>query len=180
MRSKFDFNLADMVYDMVRKSINDGTIDQMVLAEDIDTDEPDDDEDLIMTRNARFNTFSLTAGYGYNWAFAHNWLLGAAVFVNPGLKTCDAHMENVNDMMENIDREDHGRNEYEAIGKYHHTGVNLDFKAHLGITYNNTQWYCGALAAVYDNHYNANDYHLRNTYGSVNLYAGFYFGKRKK
>ena len=180
MRSKFDFNLADMVYDMVRKSINDGTFDQMVLAEDIDTDEPDDDEDLIMTRNARFNTFSLTAGYGYNWAFAHNWLLGAAVFVNPGLKTCDAHMENVNDMMENIDREDHGRNEYEAIGKYHHTGVNLDFKAHLGITYNNTRWYCGALAAVYDNHYNANDYHLRNTYGSVNLYAGFYFGKRKK
>lgn len=180
MRSKFDFNLADMVYDMVKKSINDGTFDQMVLAEDIDTDEPDDDEDLIMTRNARFNTFSLTAGYGYNWAFAHNWLLGAAVFVNPGLKTCDAHMENVNDMMENIDREDHGRNEYEAIGKYHHTGVNLDFKAHLGVTYNNTQWYCGALAAVYDNHYNANDYHLRNTYGSVNLYAGFYFGKRKK
>ena len=105
MRSKFDFNLADMVYDMVKKSINDGTFDQMVLAEDIDTDEPDDDEDLIMTRNARFNTFSLTAGYGYNWAFAHNWLLGAAVFVNPGLKTCDAHMENVNDMMENIDRE---------------------------------------------------------------------------
>ena len=83
MRSKFDFNLADMVYDMVKKSINDGTFDQMVLAEDIDTDEPDDDEDLIMTRNARFNTFSLTAGYGYNWAFAHNWLLGAAVFVNP-------------------------------------------------------------------------------------------------
>lgn len=80
-------------------------------------------------------------------------------------------------MIENMIIEDHDK--YNTVDTYHHTGVNLDFKAHLGITYNNTRWYCGASATVYDNHYNAHDYHLRNTYGSVNLYAGFYFGKRK-
>ncbi len=176
MRTKFDLNINDLVIDMIDKSIHDGTIDQLIDDDDTNTDKPDNDDDFLLTRNARFNTVSLTAGYGYNWVFAHNWLLGGAAFVSPGLKTCDAHIVSMNDMIENMIIEDHDK--YNTVDTYHHTGVNLDFKAHLGITYNNTRWYCGASASVYDNHYNAHDYHLRNTYGSVNLYAGFYFGKR--
>lgn len=177
MRTKFDLNINDLVIDMIDKSIHDGTIDQLIDDDGTNTDKPDNDDDFLLTRNARFNTVSLTAGYGYNWVFAHNWLLGGAAFVSPGLKTCDAHIVSTNDMIENMIIEDHDK--YNTVDTYHHTGVNLDFKAHLGITYNNTRWYCGASATVYDNHYNAHDYHLRNTYGSVNLYAGFYFGKRK-
>ena len=181
MRTKFDLNISELVIDIVKKSILDGTFDELV-----QNDMGDDgsstglEGDMLVTRNARFNTISLTGGYGYNWAFAHNWVMGAAAFASPGLKTCDAHFEKLSDVTSNIFNEDHGKDNYQTVEKYHHTGVNLDFKAHLGVTYNNSRWYAGATAAFYDNHYNAHDYHLRNTYGSVNLFAGFYFGKRNK
>lgn len=178
MRSKFDLNITDLVTDMLIKSISDGTFNEESL-DNTDTDtSADSDDDMLVTRNARFNTFSLSAGYGYNWVFARNWLVGAAAIVSPGLKTCDAHFEDLNETINNVITNHSGSSSYVPVESYHHTGVNLDFKVHLGVTYNNTRWYCGASASVYDNHYNAHDYHLRNTYGSVNLYAGFYFGKR--
>lgn len=97
-----------------------------------------------------------------------------------GFKTCDAHFEKLSDVLINVFNEDHGKNNYEIDDEtYHHTGVNLDFKPHLGITYNNSRWYAGTTAVCYENHNNAHDYHLRNTYGSVNHFADFYFGKRK-
>ena len=183
MRTKFDLNITELVIDMLKKSIIDGTIQQMMEEDQKEAESSESteltDEERFVTRNARFNTVSLTAGYGYNWAFAHNWVLGAAAFVSPALKTCDAHIEDINEATDNFLSGNFQGNEYTTVDKYHHTGVNLDFKAHLGISYNNSRWYYGLNAVCYDNHYNAHDYHLRNTYGSVILYAGFYFGKRK-
>lgn len=177
MRTKFDLNITELYTDMLKKAVQDGTIGQLI-QENGDEDDADADiADMKVVRNARFNTISLTTGYGYNWVFAHNWVLGAAAFVNPGLKTCDAHFESLDDVIQNFINLN--QDKYDAVDKYHHTGVNLDFKAHLGVTYNNTRWFCGANATFFDNHYNAHDYHLRNTYGAINLFAGFYFGKRE-
>ncbi len=116
----------------------------------------------LMFNNLKHTDFHVSAGYGYNWVFAPNWLFASSLSLALAYKTSsgDAVKEWVND----FDLEK----------------INLDGIARFGIVYNNTRWYAGASAILRTYTYE-NDYlETRNHFGSFNFYLGYNFGLKKK
>ena len=58
--------------------------------------------------------------------------------------------------------------------------VNLDGIGRFGIVYNNMRWYAGANIIVHTNNYRKSRFRTNNTFGSMNIYAGFNFRLKKR
>ena len=104
-----------------------------------------------------YNCYSLSAGYGYNWAFAKNWCLGASLTPAIGLT-----------VIKNSDKdhpEDNGKRynaSFDAVGR-------------LGIVYNNSRWIAGMslISHLYD--YRKNTVSLTNSLNYLNFYVAYNF-----
>ena len=110
--------------------------------------------------NIRYNCYSLSAGYGYNWVFAKNWCLGASFAPAIGLTT-----------LKNDDIED--------PNKFHYSyNVSFDAVGRVGIVYNNSKWVAGAslISHLYD--YRTKSIALTNSLNYLNLYVGYYFWRK--
>ena len=57
---------------------------------------------------------------------------------------------------------------------------NLDGVGRFGFVWNNTKWYVGANAIFHAYNYHKSQFSTNNFFGSVNIYAGMNFGKRKE
>lgn len=116
----------------------------------------------LMFRKVSYNDLSLSAGYAYNWVFAPNWLFGASI------QGALAYKHSSGDVEDNI------------IEDFKFENVNFDAIGRYGLVYNNMRWYAGASVIFHTYNYRKSRFSTNNTFGSMNIYAGYNFGLKKK
>lgn len=109
-----------------------------------------------------FYDYSISCGYAYNWVFAHNWLFDASLSLGLSYKrsTGDVHKGSI------------------SFRDFDFKNVNLDGVSRIGIVWNNMKWYFGSSAIFHTYNYEKQQFRTNTTFGSLNIYVGFNFGKR--
>ena len=116
----------------------------------------------LMFRNVSYDDFSLSGGYAYNWVFAKGWLFGASLQAAVAYKKSEGDM--VGDQREGFDFKN----------------LNLDGIGRFGLVYNNMRWYAGASVILHTYNYRKPRFRTNNTFGSLNIYAGYNFGLKRR
>lgn len=106
---------------------------------------------------------SFSGGYSYNWVFAKDWLLNASLSAALGYKQSKS--------------EAHG--DYLPFADFNVKNFNIDAIGRFALVWNNTKWYAGLSAIMHSYNYNKQQFSTNNYFGSVNLYVGFNFGKKR-
>ena len=107
-----------------------------------------------------YRSYTVSAGLGYNYVFAHNWLLGASL--QEGLSynvTETMYEEGFRDIMRNISFKN----------------FTIDSTLRIGLVYNNARWYAGMSAIAHSYNYSTEAFKTSNIYGTLNIYCGINF-----
>ena len=114
----------------------------------------------LMFNSLKYNDLNLSVGYGYNWVFARNWLLGASLSLALAYKWSSGDTNQPSD-------------------DFSFKNINLDGVGRLGVVWNNTKWYFGSNVIVHSYNYRKSRFATNNFFGSLNIYCGFNFSLRK-
>lgn len=118
----------------------------------------------LMFNSVKYNDFNLSGGYAYNWVFHKNWLLAGSLQLAVAYKR--SHGDVVATEQRNLD--------------FYFRNINLDGIGRFGVVYNNMRWFMGASFIAHTNNYHKPRFSTNNTFGSLNIYAGFNFGLKKE
>lgn len=116
----------------------------------------------LMFNRVKYYDFNVSGGYAYNWVFAKNWLFCASASIALAYKHTQGDWEGGKEQRFRLDN------------------VNVDGIGRFGIVYNNTRWYAGASAILHSYNYHKTYFSTNNVFGSLNLYVGYNFGKKKE
>jgi hypothetical protein len=120
--------------------------------------------DTSMTMSKiNYKDYSVSGGYAYNWVFAHNWLFDIS------LSAALAYKRTTNDRETSVKQ---------FIRDFDFKNFNFDAVSRLGLVYNNMRWYAGLSAVFHSYNYKKSKFSTNNSFGSVNVYVGYNFGKR--
>lgn len=108
----------------------------------------------------KYSDYSLGFGYGYNWVFAKNWVSNLSLLPGIGYKKSK------------IDDNDF---KHESWIK----DINFDLITRAGIVYNNTKYFVGSSLVLHTYDYRKPSLSVTNSFGTLRIYAGFNFWKRK-
>ena len=127
------------------------------------------DEEIPLDTALRFGTIkyvdvAVTGGYAYNWVFAKNGLLATSLSVGLGYKRSSGDLKERGFSFRNF-----------SINK-----INIDGIARMGLVYNNTRWFAGISGILHAYNYRKNTFSTNNLFGSVNIYVGVNFGRKKE
>lgn len=117
----------------------------------------------LMFNSVKYNDFNISGGYAYNWVFSKHFLLAGSIQAAIAYKQSQGNMDSYN----------------RDLGFYFNN-INLDGIGRFGIVYNNMRWFAGASVIVHTNNYHKSRFSTNNTFGSMNMYVGYYFGLKKK
>lgn len=124
-------------------------------------------EELVDTTlhngNIEYTDFSLSGGYAYNWVFAKNWLFDISLQAALGYKDTHSQMN---------------RDKGSLFKEFDFHNFNIDGVSRVGLVWNNMRWYAGASAVFHTYNYRRNRFRANTTFGNVNIYFGYNFGKR--
>ena len=112
-----------------------------------------------------YTDFNLSLGYGYNWVFAKNCLLNISLLPAIGYKKT-----RINDTLTTPN------SDWTQWVK----DINFDLITRAGITWNNSKYYVGATLILHTYDYRKDNFSMTNSFGSLKIYAGFNFWKRKQ
>ena len=112
-----------------------------------------------------YTDINLSVGYGYNWVFAKNCLLNLSLLPAIGYKKAK-----INGTPANIS------SDWTEWVK----DINFDLITRAGITWNNSKYYVGATLILHTYDYRNEKMSMTNSFGSLKIYAGFNFWKRKQ
>lgn len=129
------------------------------MGEDFANEHMDDD---LNSGKIQYTDISLSGGYAYNWVFARNWLFAASLSAALGYKHTTSDTE-------------HKRFSFRDFSI---ANINIDGVGRFGIVRNNNRWFVGASTIVHTYTYKKQEFSSLNIFGSLNIYLGFYFGKR--
>ena len=113
----------------------------------------------LRSTTVRYTDISLSAGYAYNWVFAHNWLLAGSLSLGLSYKETTGDME-------------HRRLSFREFTL---SNLSLDGIGRFGIVWNNTRWYAGASTILHAYNYRRKQFSTNNFFGSINVYVGVNF-----
>ena len=116
-------------------------------------------------RKLNYTDYNISFGYVYNWVFAKNCLLNISLLPAVGYKKA-----RINDMQTT---DDYNWTEWVK-------DINFDLITRAGITWNNRKYYVGATFILHTYDYRKDRISMTNSFGSLKIYAGFNFWKRKK
>lgn len=116
----------------------------------------------LMFRSVSYNDLNFSAGYAYNWVFAPCWLFGASI------QGALAAKRSSGDVEDNVEEDFSFKN------------INIDGIGRFGVVYNNMRWYAGASVILHTYNYRKSRFSTNNTFGSMNIYAGYNFGLKRK
>ena len=111
-----------------------------------------------------YTDISFSGGYAYNWVFARNWLLAGSVSAALGYKRTVGDTDK----------------DYLSFRDFSFKNFNLDGIGRFGLVWNNTKWYAGASCIIHSYNYSKSHFSTNNTFGSLNIYVGFNFGKKSQ
>jgi hypothetical protein len=108
----------------------------------------------------KYSDYSLGFGYGYNWVFAKNWVSNLSLLPGIGYKKSKI--------------DDHKfKNEHWI------KDINFDLITRAGVVYNNAKYFVGASLVLHTYDYRKPSLSVTNSFGTLRIYAGFNFWKRK-
>lgn len=116
----------------------------------------------LQFNSIRYYNMSVSVGYAYNWVFARNWLACASGSM------VVAYKRQQGDMTDDKNTADYVFNNF-----------NLDANGRFAVVYNNNKWYAGMSALMFLQNYRKSRFECNNIFGSINVYCGFNFGKKK-
>ncbi len=116
-------------------------------------------------RSLSYTDYNLSFGYGYNWVFAKNCLMNVSLLPAIGYKKA-----RINDAPTTPD------SDWTQWVK----DINFDLITRAGITWNNGKYYVGATFILHTYDYRKDNFSMTNSFGSLKIYAGFNFWKKKQ
>lgn len=116
----------------------------------------------LLFNSIKYHDISISGGYAYNWVFKPHWLFASS------LQAALAYKKSTGDVVES-DQSD-----------FDFSNFNVDGIGRFGIVYNNMRWYAGASVILHTYNYRKPRFRTNNTFGSLNIYAGYNFGLKKK
>ena len=114
-------------------------------------------DELLFDKTA-YNDISISVGYAYNWVFARNMLAG--ISVEPAISY------------------KHAKQQYSEENRMQHS-IAMDFTTRAALLYNNNRYYAGASYESHAYCYHKKPLYMANEFGVLEIYAGFYFWRRK-
>lgn len=109
--------------------------------------------------------YNISFGYSYNLAFKRNCLFNITVLPALGYKRA---------RINNIDSP-----EYESIWTGWMKDINFDLITRTGVVWNNNKYYIGISLTLNTYDYRKDKFSMTNSFGSLRIYSGFNFWKRK-
>ena len=115
----------------------------------------------LLFKKVKYSDYSPCLGYGYNWVFAKNWvsnlsLLPAIAYKKSKINdTPQPHTHWIKD-------------------------INFDLITRASIVYNNSKYFAGAALVMHTYDYRKEDFSLTNTFGTLRVYVGLNFWKKKE
>ena len=106
----------------------------------------------------KYKDFCINFGYSYNWVFAKNCLANISMTPGVGYKNSSLKINDSKELLSNI---------------------NFDLITRAGIVYNNSRYYIGASFISHTYSYRKSKLSVVNGFGSVNVYTGLNFWKKK-
>ena len=117
----------------------------------------------LMFSQVKYSDINVSCGYAYNWVFAKNWLFNASLSVGVAYNQSTSDTES----------------EHFDIMNFRFRNVNLDGIGRFGVVWNNTRWYAGMSTIIHSYNYRKSQFSTNNSFGSVNLYFGVNFGRKR-
>lgn len=108
-----------------------------------------------------YKEISLNLGYSYNWVFAKDFLANITIIPAIGYKNTSLKF-------------------YKNSSEEFVPSINFDLISRLAIVYNNSWFYAGASLKSHRYSYNKAPLSVMNGLGSVNVYVGINFWRRKR
>lgn len=109
----------------------------------------------------KYSDYSLGFGYGYNWVFAKNWVSNLSLLPGIGYKKSK------------IDDNDFKTESWIK-------DINFDLITRVGVVYNNAKYFFGASIVLHTYDYRKPSLSVTNSFGTLRIYAGFNFWKKKE
>ncbi len=108
----------------------------------------------------KYSDYSLGFGYGYNWVFAKNWVSNLSLLPGIGFKKSKID--------DNDFKDEHWIKD-----------INFDLITRAAVVYNNSKYFAGASLVIHTYDYRKPNLSVTNSFGTLRIYAGFNFWKRK-
>ena len=108
----------------------------------------------------KYSDYSLGFGYGYNWVFAKNWVSNLSLLPGIGFKKSKID--------DNDFKDEHWIKD-----------INFNLITRAGVVYNNSKYFAGASLVMHTYDYRKPNLSVTNSFGTLRIYAGFNFWKRK-
>ena len=115
----------------------------------------------LQFNHIKYSDYSLGFGYGYNWVFAKNWVSNLSLL--PGIGYKKSKIDD-NDFKDESWIKD----------------INFDLITRMGIVYNNAKYFVGASLVMHTYDYRKPNLSVTNSFGTLRIYAGFNFWKKKE
>ena len=109
----------------------------------------------------KYKNYSVGFGYGHNWVLSKTWL--ASVSLLPSLSYKDYTIEG-----------------YDLPKGSWTKNLNLDFITRASVVYNNGKHFAGAMLVFNGYNYRRSDLGISNSFGTLRIYTGMNFWKKKK
>ena len=120
-------------------------------------------DSTLLSGKIQYSDYSMSAGYGYNWAFAHNCLFAVSLSLALSYNRTTSETQH----------------EVFSLRDFSIKNFNLDGVSRFGFVWNNNKWYAGTSAILHSYNYNKEQFSANNFFGSLNIYIGFNFNRRK-
>jgi len=117
-------------------------------------------EKSLNINKIKYTDYSVNFGYAYNWVFAKNCL--ASLSVAPAIAYKITKTQSEDEVVPASRR------------------INFDLTTRGGIVWNNGIYYAGASLVANTYSYRGKNFTLNNGFGTLRIYAGFNFGKKRK
>lgn len=118
--------------------------------------------DELKFTSLSYQDFCISAGYAYNWVFARNCLLSISATPAIGYRKEKGEKVKYNKPIEKAMRY-----------------VAFDFIGRAGIVWNTKKCFAGASFVTHIYGYHSRHLNIANSVNYLNIYSGFYFGKKK-
>ena len=116
-----------------------------------------------MFSEVKYTDVSVSGGYAYNWVFARNWVLAGSVSLALAYKRSSGDVTHRSF----------------SISDFKFNNINIDGIGRFGVVWNNSRWYAGMRTILHAYNYRRSNFSTNNFFGSINVYAGFNFGRKK-
>lgn len=118
--------------------------------------------------NLKYTDVSVSCGYAYNWVFKKNWLFCISIVPAIGYKKTHTRLAE--------QEESTGKSN---LSPFSLNNFNIDVIGRAGLVWNNSRYFGGLSLIVHNYNYKRNRLSINNTFGTLNLYIGLNFHKRK-